>query len=434
MIAIAGAKGGCGTTVTTLGLASAFARAGTPTLAVDADRQLPDLHVVAGVDRDPTITDAEPGSDVATLAQPLPDSPDVGVLPAPRPSDRIDLRKTLRRLSHEAGQVLVDCPSGAGPDTVDPVAAADLTIVVTSNTSRGVAAAETTIEMSRRLDVPVAGIVITRSDAVPDGIAALDAPVLGRVPEIETGTPLEADPARNAYDRAVSALTDETGSPLEGHRSHRDDVPDGDPLGTGIEIVDRELGGLPAGSTVVLTADVDSQSEVLLYELTGSRGTLYLSTERSAETVRSDIEGSTVDAGCPTVRHVDGAAAPGEVRELLGELPDRANVVVDTMNEFERLDRDEYLEFQNALVERVRSMGGLTLLHCVRGPSVPENRVATEHFADFVLDLRTTTDEGTVSHVLSIPKARRANAPTETLEFDLSHPLSRGRTRDSDRS
>ena len=53
-------------------------------------------------------------------------------------------------------------------------------------------------------------------------------------------------------------------------------------LRTGIEVLDRKLdGGIPAGSIVALTADPASQAELFLYELTATRGTLYLSLDRT---------------------------------------------------------------------------------------------------------------------------------------------------------
>ncbi len=62
-------------------------------------------------------------------------------------------------------------------------------------------------------------------------------------------------------------------------------------LDTGIDVLDRKLdGGLPPGCIVAYTADPASQSELLLYELTAARGTLYLSTERSDDAVRHAIE------------------------------------------------------------------------------------------------------------------------------------------------
>jgi len=83
MIAIAGAKGGCGKTVTTIGLAEAVGRRGTTSIAVDADCQLPNLHVVGGVDRTPTLAALESDADVESVVQRSPRTSNVGLLSAP---------------------------------------------------------------------------------------------------------------------------------------------------------------------------------------------------------------------------------------------------------------------------------------------------------------------------------------------------------------
>src|SRR6056297_786250 len=53
MLAVAGGKGGAGKTTTTLGLAAALGRQRRRVVAVDADREMPDLHAMAGVARTP---------------------------------------------------------------------------------------------------------------------------------------------------------------------------------------------------------------------------------------------------------------------------------------------------------------------------------------------------------------------------------------------
>jgi septum site-determining protein MinD len=51
MLVIAGGKGGCGKTTTALGLAAVLAERGAPAVVADADRDMPDLHALAGVRR-----------------------------------------------------------------------------------------------------------------------------------------------------------------------------------------------------------------------------------------------------------------------------------------------------------------------------------------------------------------------------------------------
>ncbi|WP_123536459.1 MinD/ParA family ATP-binding protein [Halosimplex salinum] len=205
MIAIAGAKGGCGKTTTTLGLAAAFGRSGVQTLAVDADRQLPDLHVVAGVEREPTVAALDRETGWHALAQETPGATGAHVLPGQKPTESVELDAALEWLDAGATEVLLDCPSGAGPDVVEAIAVADGVVVVTTDSEQSLDAAGTTIDIARRLDVPIAGAVFTHCTAVPEAFhSRFEIPVLAVVPESES--PLADDEARAEYDRAADEL------------------------------------------------------------------------------------------------------------------------------------------------------------------------------------------------------------------------------------
>ncbi|WP_339105132.1 AAA family ATPase [Haloterrigena salinisoli] len=414
MIAIAGAKGGCGKTTTTLALAEAFGRAGTPALAADADRQLPNLHVRSGIDREPTLAAVRGEDDVLQVAQKDPRSSNVGLLPAPKSADQLDMETSLERLSLDSVQLLIDCPSGAGPDVVDPLSAADAAIVVTTADDRSLEAAETTVEMATRLGVPVLGAVVTRTTDVPDAVRSwVDVPVLGVVPEVDE--PLAADESRAVYDEIVRTLQTKNAT-ARTPPAYADEL-----LGTGIDALDRRLGGgVPPGTVVALTADPASQSEQLLYQTTAVRGSLYVTTRRSERNVDRAIEASTLETGTPTVRRIGGESAePFErFREILDKLPDGANLLVDTANALERRDREAYVEFMNDLTDKMVETDGVAVLHCpTRRP--PENREITTHFADVVLELETVSPASgaDVEHYLSVPKHRADCGFSETIEL-----------------
>ncbi|MEY7850242.1 P-loop NTPase [Natrarchaeobius sp. A-rgal3] len=413
MIAIAGAKGGCGKTTVTVGLAEAFARAGERTLAVDADRQLPNVHVVADVDRTPTLADAA-DDDVGSSVQPLPGAGDAGVLTAPKSSDRIDLEAAFDRLDRVDARVLLDCPSGAGPDVTDPLCGADQVVVVTTNTERSRRASRRTIEMARRLDVPIAGAVVTRSDGVTGAVeSSLGVPVLGTIPERDD--PLAADAVREAFDAVAGTLRGD--EPAEMPR--RNVESDQDFLPTGIRPLDTALGGgVSTGSVVALTADPASQSEHLLTDVAKTRGTLYLTTTRSKRNVERGFA-STADGATPTIRRVTGENRLEDATELIAKLPDGANLVVDSMDPLERTDHEAYLEFLNALVDEIANAGGLAVLHCLSEPA-PDNRSTTIQLVDAVARLRTFTGgtTGGVEHAISLPKLRERRF-TETVDLDL---------------
>ncbi|WP_254534629.1 MinD/ParA family ATP-binding protein [Halomarina litorea] len=209
MLAVVGGKGGVGKTTTTLGVARALGRAGRRAVAVDADRDAPNLARVADVDSGDgpgrsrehvesaaSAVDAlAAGASVGAVATPGPDHPEVLVVPGgPAPSSAY--RDALCRVRAHDGPVVVDCPAGAGRDVALPLGLADRALVVSTSRPAALRDAAKTAAMADALDTPLVGAVLTRCRAVPDGVGAL----LGGVPV--TAIPPVADPLGS---RAVAA-------------------------------------------------------------------------------------------------------------------------------------------------------------------------------------------------------------------------------------
>jgi septum site-determining protein MinD len=230
MLAVAGGKGGAGKTTTTLGLAAALGRQRRRVVAVDADREMPDLHAMAGVARTPGLDAVEEGwaAELVAGTADLP-TPNVDVLSAGtgppsagssadcEQSPTADATPPLARVRGVADAVLLDCPAGAGPDAVAPLRAADAAVVVTTTDPACLCDAAKTAAMARELDAAVAGAVVSRVDETPEGVGRLlDCPVLGVVPDAGIDSrgdglgrgvePLDDAEVRAAHDRIVSAL------------------------------------------------------------------------------------------------------------------------------------------------------------------------------------------------------------------------------------
>ncbi|PCR90809.1 RAD55 family ATPase [Natrinema ejinorense] len=202
-------------------------------------------------------------------------------------------------------------------------------------------------------------------------------------------------------------------------------------LDTGIDVLDRKLdGGLPPGCIVAYTAEPASQSELLLYELTAARGTLYLSTERSDDAVRHAIDSSPSAVGSPTVRHVTSDMPLEEATQLIGALPDGANLIIDTMDVLERCDTDEYVRFLNDLKDKMLETGSIAVLHCLKGDDEPLNRARTYHAADAVFDLRTEVAGTELENHLTIPKFRGGSQPTDAIKLELIEEVAIDTSRD----
>ncbi|WP_247000305.1 RAD55 family ATPase [Halosolutus gelatinilyticus] len=202
-------------------------------------------------------------------------------------------------------------------------------------------------------------------------------------------------------------------------------------LETGIDVLDRKLdGGLPPGSIVAYAADAASQSELLLYELTAARGTLYLSTERSDEAVRHAIETSPSAVGSPTIRRVTSDTPLEESTRLINALPDGANLIIDTMDVLERTEAGDYMAFLNDLKRQMLETNSIAVLHCLKGEPIPPNRTRTEHAADAVFDLRTELSGTEIENHLSVPKFRGGDQPTETIKLELVEEVAIDTSRD----
>ncbi|MFB6301563.1 MAG: MinD/ParA family protein [Haloferacaceae archaeon] len=202
MLAIAGGKGGSGKTTTALGLARAL---DGPTLVADADVDMPDLHALAGVNREPTLADLD-GRPPDAVAQSRPGTAGVSVLPAPRATDDADPDTALARVAAADVPTLVDCPAGAGPDAATPLRAADRALLVAEACAPALRDTAKTAAMARALGTEVVGAVLTRTATAPDATATvLGCPVLGTVPAVDPPV-LPRDVTRTAYARLASAL------------------------------------------------------------------------------------------------------------------------------------------------------------------------------------------------------------------------------------
>ena len=204
-----------------------------------------------------------------------------------------------------------------------------------------------------------------------------------------------------------------------------------DRLPTGITVLDRQLGGgIPAGSIVLFTASPASQSELLLYELTAVRPTLYLTSVRSDQAVRDAISRSRGRTGNPTVRDVGGDAALDRTNRLIQDLPEDSNLIVDVVDVLERSNSTRYREFLNQLQTHMINTQSLAVLHGLDGESVPENRDLSTHMADVVFDLQTDVRGSEIINRLAVPKFRGGQALEETIKLRLADTVTIDTSRD----
>lgn len=204
-----------------------------------------------------------------------------------------------------------------------------------------------------------------------------------------------------------------------------------DRLRTGIEVLDRKLeGGLPAGSIVALKAAPASQAELFLYELTVTRGTLYLTLDRTDAAVANSIERTPTRTGDPTVRGVGGDAPLDNTTKLVSALPRTSNLIIDPLDVLERQEAPRFRNFMNELQNHIYNTGSLAVLHCLNGRDVPELRDSTEHMADVVFELETKIMGDSVENRLAVPKFRGGRALSDVIKLELAEEVAIDTSRD----
>ena len=204
-------------------------------------------------------------------------------------------------------------------------------------------------------------------------------------------------------------------------------------LSTGIDVLDRQLdGGIPTGSIVLFSADPASQSELLLYEVTAVRMTLYLTTIRSDQAVQDALDRTSqyTTVGEPTIRDIGVEAPLDQANKLMGTLASESTLIIDSLDPLERQDPSRYRYFLNQLQTQMRNTESIAILHAMDGRSVPALRDVTEHMADVVFKLNTEIQGTEIVNRLSVPKFRGGRALDETIKLKLSSGVSIDTSRD----
>lgn len=191
-------------------------------------------------------------------------------------------------------------------------------------------------------------------------------------------------------------------------------------LSTGVDVLDRELGGgIPSGSVVAFCAPPASQSELFLYELTTARRTLYLTADRTENAVQQAIDRTAAPTGDPTVRYVAGDAPIENARRLFRNVGEGAGLVIDPIDPLERTDRARYQNFLNDLTNHMQNTEGIAVLHCLTGREA-DSRTLTEHMADVVMQLFVERDGTDLEAQLAVMKFRGGQAPEDTIKLKLA--------------
>lgn len=203
MLAVAGGKGGCGKTTIALGVAAVLGER-SPVTVVDADVDMPDLHVE-------TATPASPGLDGLAAGEPVDgcrhaamEYPGVSVVPAGTAADSI--QRGIERLRHIDEHVIIDTPAGASVNVTVPLGIAERVVLVSTPTRESLVDVAKTAELARSLGTPIVGLVCNRSDGSIDQSVLFDCEILAHVPTIVDGRPHRVE--RTSFLDVVRAVSE----------------------------------------------------------------------------------------------------------------------------------------------------------------------------------------------------------------------------------
>jgi KaiC/GvpD/RAD55 family RecA-like ATPase len=192
-------------------------------------------------------------------------------------------------------------------------------------------------------------------------------------------------------------------------------------LATGIDVLDRKLGGgVPMGGVVTLSASSRSQSELFLYEFAARRRTVYASTLRTAEAIREAITAKELDTDGVEIERLDPEAPLKAGRELLADVPPRSNIIIDPVGPLEEQDPERYRQFLAELEAAATAEDHVVFLHCLREPEPPTQRRDTLHLADLVFHLTTEREGQSVVNRLTVPKFRGGQSVDDVIKLDLT--------------
>lgn len=192
-------------------------------------------------------------------------------------------------------------------------------------------------------------------------------------------------------------------------------------LSTGIDELDRKLdGGIPAGQVIVLSASPVSQSELFLYEMAAIRSTTYLTTERPTTEVRDSLSQTNASSGDITIHRIGTVDPLAEAEALVQEVGDNSTLIIDPTQLLEETETVDYLSFMNSIKSHTVDTGSVTVLHCLDGRQVPQQRDRTEYLADIIFSISTNTNGASVQNKLTVPKFRGGQALPEAINLDLT--------------
>jgi archaellum biogenesis ATPase FlaH len=204
---------------------------------------------------------------------------------------------------------------------------------------------------------------------------------------------------------------------------------------TGIEQLDRELGGgIPAATVFVYKAASNSKSELFLEHVASQFNTVYITTHRSESFLEHSIQQSPIISEKPEIIDVsDSLDLTEEIESQLQRKSQKQAIIIDSIDviESEQSGKD-FRQWINSIKKIISKTDSIVIFHAYRTESLSENRNILLGMADLILELERETNGRDVETFFRISKFRGGKTTndrlkvmlTDTIEVDTKRTIS----------
>lgn len=216
-------------------------------------------------------------------------------------------------------------------------------------------------------------------------------------------------------------------------------------LPMGIDKLDNvEFHGLPEGSLVVVMGDERTMSNLFCLHLASTgRPTQYISTLRSPALIREEVERIA-----PKSRHSELKESlnfqdlyndddpEAQLKTQLSRLKDidRGYLVIESINEVNWTDKEEYLKFIRKLHKNMHTKtNGVAMIHLQKSmvSNLTEEERSLLNLADVVLQIESDKNSGDLEHDLRVYKMRgMGRMPSKVYKLKLGDDIHIDASRD----
>lgn len=190
---------------------------------------------------------------------------------------------------------------------------------------------------------------------------------------------------------------------------------------TGLPFLDQRIdGGIPIRSTVVFRAPPESQAQLFLRDVTGTRPRHYISTDCPDERELLTSVTREEEDSDTTVSYANPADLLSSPTEVLERGRPESFVVIDAIDQVERASYTEYVTFLTELKRWIRETDSVAFLHCHECPDEPPRRSITLNRADHIWSLKMELRSQSIAYRLYVTKARKTRALVEPVPLLLT--------------